>query len=115
MNKVALKALKGSIKKWQNIVEGTRVDNGTNNCPLCVEFYAIDHNDEEPENCNGCPVAKKAGPGCVNSPYTIWANMHILDGYNFPYKNENKTHTKFAKAELEFLKSFLPKKRKVKK
>jgi len=30
-----LKALKGSIKKWERIVEGTGVDEGADNCPLC--------------------------------------------------------------------------------
>jgi len=35
----ALEALKGSIKKWERIVEGTGVDEGADNCPLCELFW----------------------------------------------------------------------------
>lgn len=36
MNKETLIALKGSIKKWEDIVGGIGYDDGADNCPLCL-------------------------------------------------------------------------------
>lgn len=105
MNKKTLRALKGSIRKWEEIVAGEEVDDGVDNCPLCQLFYW--------EDCKGCPVKETTGKECcVGSPYDDeWNDIHQFDltlsdkgGY---------VHTEqslaAAKAELKFLKSLLPK------
>jgi len=47
MDAKTLKALKGSIKKWEKIIAGTGVDKGGDNCPLCKACGW---------NCRDCPV-----------------------------------------------------------
>jgi hypothetical protein len=89
MDDRTLEALRGSIKKWEKIVEGTGEDAGTDNCPLCHLFY----NDDE-IMCKGCPVAEAVDfPGCVSTPYMLY------------YDNPTKEN---AQRELDFLISLLP-------
>jgi hypothetical protein len=38
MDEKTLEALKGSIRKWEAIVDGTGEDDGADNCPLCHMF-----------------------------------------------------------------------------
>lgn len=92
MDAKTLKALNGSIEKWQNIVAKTDRDLGVKNCPLCQLFYV---GRSQKDECNGCPVAESTGKtGCEGSPYM----QHCI------------TPTiQCAKAELKFLKSLLPK------
>jgi hypothetical protein len=93
MNATTLKALKGSIKKWEGIVAGKVKDEGPDNCPLCKLFYAI--------NCRGCPVSKATRlKWCDGSPYSdLWNGG----------KATTKPQIAAAKAEVKFLKSLLPK------
>ncbi len=102
MDNKTLKALGGSIEKWEKIVDGSEVDRLNANCPLCALF--INH------TCRGCPVRDKSkDSGCRNTPYQAWA------------KHQNNTHDRYsnrkvlcstceslAKTELEFLKTLLP-------
>ena len=92
-----LKALQGSIQKWEKIVEGAGRDEGPRNCPLCKLFHA--------NGCDGCPVATRTNkPYCISSPYEAW------DNYSFDVgEATDATSRKFARAELKFLKSLLPK------
>ena len=95
-----LKALKGSIAKWEKIVKGDMVDLGTDNCPLCDLFWSPDL------KCLGCPVSAKVGVGgCVGSPYMPWLQL-------FPWGESKRVKTKkqreAAREELAFLKSLLP-------
>lgn len=95
MNAKTLKALKGSIRKWQRIVNGTGEDHGPDNCPLCKQFW---HYDDYTDiiSCGGCPVATHTGQyGCKDTPYD-----------DFQEKATKSNATK----ELNFLKSLLPKK-----
>lgn len=102
MNKETLKALRGSIKKWKDIVAGTGTDEGTNNCPLCELFFS--------DTCAGCPVAKKAhAAGCGKTPYTRWARLLGFAQVGKTAKTPEQISA--AKAELKFLQSLLPKKR----
>ena len=95
MKKKTLKALKGSIKKWEKIVAGTGTDEGLDNCPLCKVFYAD-------FTCQDCPVYKKTGQIlCAGSPYTEYAKWEMVD---------DAKAMKYAKEELKFLRSLLPKK-----
>lgn len=105
-----LKALKGSIRKWEKIVTGTGVDKGKDNCPLCQKFQ--DRNPALGADCIGCPVAIAAKMRyCRNTPYEEWdrrsePECNLKRGYNFegwPEKLDS------AKKELNFLKSLLPK------
>lgn len=91
MDAKTLKALRGSIAKWQAIVNGTGEDMGINNCPLCKLFHR--------DGCIGCPVMNKTGyPYCSKTPYDTF---EILD----PDSPEKKAA---SVVELEFLKSLLP-------
>lgn len=65
MDSKAAAALEGSIKKWRKIADGTGVDEGESNCPLCIAFLHVNG------HCAGCPVAVKTGkPYCSGSPYS---------------------------------------------
>lgn len=79
MNKTTLKALKGSIAKWQKIVDGTGIDEGTKNCPLCKMFLHREMIDDRgyivDDMCGGCPVAIATDYSaiCFGSPYGDYA------------------------------------------
>ena len=96
MNKETLKALKGSIEKWEAIVAGTGVDSGTINCPLCKFFCA-------PTHCSNCPT------NCTdNTPFRKWDNHHKYHSDKLAKYIHCPTCKKLAQAELEHLKSLLP-------
>jgi hypothetical protein len=104
MDQRTLKALHGSIKKWEAIVAGTGVDDGIHNCPLCVLFWR--------NNCAGCPVAESSNDiSCNNTPYkTAWTQA--VDPYGsvvLPFSAKTTQQKAAAKEELSFLKSLLPK------
>jgi len=62
MDKKTLEALKGSIKKWENIENWGGIDKGSDNCPLCQVFGDND--------CEDCPVMMKTGKTqCNGSPW----------------------------------------------
>lgn len=95
MDADTLKALQGSIEKWEAIVAGTGEDKGAKNCPLCQMFHP-DYVEPETfaESCNGCPVKDRTKQdGCNGSPYMEFC--------------EDAT-TENAQKELDFLKSLLP-------
>src|SRR5512139_274799 len=99
----ALKALQGSIQKWENIAAGKTDDRGSKNCPLCKMFLKSDVYEKE---CAGCPVMKATGePHCDDSPYTRkWARAQ---GGDWAMTDEQVLA---ARAEADFLRSLLPKK-----
>jgi len=98
MKKETLEALKGSIEKWEEIVAGTGTDQGISNCPLCKLFV---HQDDA---CFGCPVRERTNkPSCEDTPYVIWCKVHPSFEAKTPYQKA------IAQAEVEFLKSLLPK------
>ncbi len=110
MNKKTLKALKGSIKKWEMIVRSTKsADRGVENCPLCQLFIQ--------NNCHKCPV----GNSCNDTPYEEWIDhhervVHLTQEFitrtdrmnNFHREPYCKECLRTARAEVEFLKSLLP-------
>ena len=105
MDTKTLKALKGSIEKWERIVEGTGIDKAQANCPLC-EMYGW--------NCMDCPVVTVGGAkaGCHGSPYSDWMK-HLWEEHwgKEDMKVYCPTCKKLAQRELDFLKSLLPKER----
>ena len=108
MNKETLGAAHGGIKKWNKVVQKTSgVDKGWTDCPLCDLYY---HKDEQ---CVGCPIDKKTGNGCRETPYVTWT-IHQRNDHN---KRQDLSRTPYckecmrlAKAERAFLISLLPKK-----
>jgi hypothetical protein len=112
MDKKTLKALNGSIRKWQAIVKGTGRDYGIDNCPLCKLFYY--NGPVAPRRCNGCPVRKKTGrPYCWESPYEKWSDLGVYTTIEDIKEPERREAVRtLAKNELEFLKSLRPKKHK---
>ena len=102
MDNKTLEALKGSIEKWEKIVDGSGVDRLNANCPLCALF--INH------ICRGCPVRDKSkDSGCRNTPYQAWSEHQ--NGEHDRYTDRKvlcSTCEPLAKTELEFLKALLP-------
>lgn len=91
MDEGILKALKGSIAKWEAILAGTGEDDGPDNCPLCQLFNTPQTKDDF---CKGCPVREATSQRfCHGTPYEDY-----LDGGD----------DEVAQAELDFLKSLLP-------
>lgn len=62
-----LKALEGSICKWENICMGHGEERGYIDCPLCTLFY-LD------KDCYGCPVVmlRTGRICCEDTPYYEW-------------------------------------------
>lgn len=98
MDDVTLEALKGSIKKWEMVVDGTGVDRGWVNCPLCKLFFT----DTSNQHCVECPVSTKTGVSyCIDTPY------EDITDYDGDVGDEG--YIKIAQREVDFLKSLLPK------
>lgn len=94
MDKTTLAALKGSIKKWKLIESGKGEDLGTENCPLCAEFYG--------DFCYGCPVRERTGThSCNGSPYEEWSEFEVD-------RAETDEEKQAAKDMRVFLESLLP-------
>lgn len=105
MNKVVIKAIRGSIAKWKAIVARTSADRGSHNCPLCTLFYA--------KACAGCPVANAAlHVFCHGTPYQNWVVHHVSDhdlvSTTYGVRPKCPTCATIAKSELRFLRSLLP-------
>lgn len=95
MKKTTLRALQGSIEKWQDIVDGWDRDFGADNCPLCQLFLETNRIPR----CHGCPVRKKTKKSlCFGSPYI-----------NYQHAETKEEAQYYAEAELTFLQSLLPK------
>lgn len=101
-----LKALQGSIRKWERIVDGSGPDQGDRNCPLCQMFL----NNGTSDDCLGCPVRKATGEAhCTNTPYVEqWAKARELPDLGDWAMTAEQIVA--ARAELDFLRSLLPKK-----
>lgn len=93
-----------SIEKWEHIVNGTGVDDGTDNCALCKEFH-------KNGNCTECPVVTIGNGryGCFETPYSSWRSHHNKTHFNhaFPLSIECEKCKELAQKELDFLKSLL--------
>ena len=65
------RALKGSIKKWHEIIKGTGTDNGARDCPLCLIFNNYCETSGAP--CKGCPIYKDTKKRfCEGTPHVRW-------------------------------------------
>jgi hypothetical protein len=95
-----LKALKGSIGKWQRIVNGRGVDRAADNCPLCKYFS---------NKCGACPVKKWTGQSqCIDTPFWEWVQHNADKHPGKPLKVYCPECKRLAKEELNFLEDLLP-------
>lgn len=91
------KALRESIAHWERNVSGETNQLGREDCALCLRFGpdCVRFDGER------CPVHIKTGlDGCQNTPYA---------GAHHHYEYSHKVRRPFYQAELDFLKSLLPK------
>lgn len=87
--KKQITALKGSIRKWEKIVDGSGNDDGCKNCPCC-QMWASNN------LCYGCPIAAFSGEeSCYNTPY---------DSLPPSYREDYQTG---AKKELNYIRKVL--------
>jgi len=78
-----------SIEKWEDIVNGTGRDLQADNCALCEV-----HRGPTSLECGDCPIVKKVNDfGCAGTPYAKYVETKL---------------ERYAKEELEFLKSLRP-------
>jgi len=85
---LAIKALKGSVKKWERIVAGVAEDGGSIDCPCCQQYAK---GQSTVQLCSQCPIALTTGfRSCDETPYQY--------RYYDPHR---------PKDELEFLKGVL--------
>lgn len=118
MDEKTLTALQGSIAKWQAIVDGTGHDAQWENCPLCIVFMEKYGGEDDPahyeDGCLGCPVAAKVSAACCsNTPYANWSD-YFYEKFGVRIKAEDRKpfddkSRELAQAELDFLRSLLPK------
>ena len=101
MEPQVLMALKNAIGKWELIVISQGVDDGRKNCPLC-DLFGI--------SCVSNGVVCPAGIECHETPYYKW-NLHHAFQHNqrIPLSIQCPDCKVLAQAELDFLKSLLPK------
>lgn len=103
MSPATLKALRGSIKKWERIATGKGIDKGGENCPLCQLFILPN------DSCAGCPIATRTKQSdCHGTPYMEWHDVNPWPEDAGGRKATTKAHRAAAQKELDFLKSLLP-------
>ena len=108
MSPEIIKALKGSIKKWERIAAGEGEDGGWHDCDLCLYSY----NQHGFLSCTDCPVYADTGEwACRGTPQEEW-EQHYDDMH--PTESKRKVHCpeckRWAEAEVGYLKSLLPEK-----
>ncbi|MDH1268948.1 hypothetical protein N5C81_15085 [Rhizobium pusense] len=108
MEQITREALEASIKHWQEITEVTaynQVHIGPEDCALC-QLFNIHDDDNEDQNCIGCPVRDATGKRyCGDSPY-LRANNAKISWWEGKSKLEDFIAA--AKDELDFLISLRP-------
>ena len=103
MDDKTIKALQGSITKWDRIAKGEIRDRGTDNCPLCAVFWGPD--GATAERCRGCPVALNTGvTTCNGSPYLDFVASLV----KYDHGEITPAGRRLALAERDYLNSLLP-------
>jgi hypothetical protein len=94
MDAATLEALQRSIEAWEGIVAGAAVaDEKSSNPALCAMFIK--------DHCDGCPVRERTGDSlCYGSPHEDY-DLAVEVG-------DEVSKARYARAEVEFLKSLLP-------
>ena len=96
-----IKAVKDSIKHWENIRDGKEEELGNENCSLCIHSGI---------GCEGCPIPNKTKlADCEGTPYWKW-RKHISLSHPL-YKGKRRVICDrcktLAQEEIDFLKSLL--------
>lgn len=99
------KGLMHSIVKWEKITDGTGVDEGAHDCPLCTNYWL--------GGCKRCPVALTTKEAhCMDTPYCAWEAHQ--SGYHYSGLGVTKriedgcgTCVALALAERDFLRKIL--------
>lgn len=77
-----MKALDGSIEKWDKISKGKLVDEGVYNCPLCTLHTGPG------QGCSDCIVCKETKrAGCIGISYPIWKEHIEKEHKPYTYGN----------------------------
>lgn len=99
MTKLNERLILKSIKHWEEMRDDPTSSAPTSlECPLCMAYIKDD--------CKGCPVAKKTGiPCCWDTPYD-----EAYQAWEAHAEYPLVWH-KAATAEIQFLRSLLPKKK----
>lgn len=107
MTEEAKAALEKSIQHWERLASGKRQLNeepGVVGCALCALFWK---SGDYSIRCDGCPVRERTGFDCCRgTPYVDVAKFWDSED---PELLDTDEFRELAKAELEFLKSLLPK------
>lgn len=107
MNNLTLRALKGSIEKWEMIRDGDLEDDGRDNCPLCHVFYY--HGIDLLTACIGCPVfASTNTKYCQKTPYMDYRNEYSARRPELSNAEWTRRRRELAQVEVDFLVSLLP-------
>ena len=87
-----IKAIEGSIRKWEIILYEDGCDNGTATCACCRAFH-----------CNSCPINifVKGSGGCDGTPYIDW--FRYVDDHMLSLKVFDENSRTLANKELVFL------------
>lgn len=99
-----LVAMRGSVAKWEGIVNDGQNDGGADDCPLCDLFIC--------GSCNGCPVADESGSkNCYSTPHEAWCTHHndVHDLDHAVVHEGCAECERLAKMELAFLAGLLEK------
>ena len=97
-----LKAIDGSIDKWEGIVYHNNKELGAFDCPLCTIFNSPSLGSSV--NCIGCPICKhKKYQYCQNTPYSRYLNYKEICCYEI----ENILQMEFRRRQKDkrFMKS----------
>lgn len=111
MKPKTLKALKKSIKHWEELRAGeSETTIGPHSCALCKMFWKPTQEHEVKVKCDGCPVAARSGKsGCVNTPYDLLSDAQWPEEYDCESDWHDSAEFKdMAALELKFLVSLLP-------
>jgi hypothetical protein len=91
-----VKALEGSIEKWQGVFDGKLSDEKGSNCPLCLLNKC----------CYDCILVTHGWSRlqCQNTPYIAWHD-HITDDGILGRRANTPERQELAMKELEYLRS----------
>ena len=99
-----IEALRGAVRKWQDVSDGRKADRGLRDCPLC----------QLSPDCFDCPVYHETlKDACRDTPYADW-DAYWAWGRSFLDLELGRVVDcdeayKLAVAELEYLKGLLAK------
>jgi len=101
MDAETLKALRGSIAKWERVVSTGASGTSYADCALCALFWAAD--------CIGCPVSQRTGEShCDGSPFEDYMSERHELRLGSKERTSDPAVKEAAERELAFLKSLLP-------